>query len=50
MQQHFTFVASDTFGQEIKIELVIEIKSRDCQLYSDSFLILIGGAKLSGIT
>ena len=32
---------SDTFGQEIKIELVIDNESRDLQLYNDSFLILI---------
>ena len=36
---------SDTFGQEIKIELVIDNESRDLQLYNDSFLILIGRAK-----
>ena len=35
---------SDTFGQEIKIELVIDYESRDLQLYNDSFLILIGHA------
>ena len=34
---------TDTFGQEIKIELVIDNESRD--LYNDSFLILIGRAK-----
>ena len=37
---------SDTFGQEIKIELVIDNESRDLQLYNDSFLILIGRAKV----
>ena len=36
---------SDTFGQEIKIVLVIDNESRDLQLYNDSFLILIGRAK-----
>ena len=36
---------NDTFGQEIKIELVIENNSRDLQLYNDNFLILIGCAK-----
>ena len=28
---------TDTFGQEIKIELVIDNESRDLQLYNDSF-------------
>ena len=36
---------SDSFGQEIKIELVIDNVSRDLQLCNDSFLILIGRAK-----
>ena len=36
---------SDTFGQEIKIALVIDNESRDLQLYNDSFRILIGRAK-----
>ena len=36
---------SDSFGQEIKTELVFDNESRDLQLYSDSFLILIGLAK-----
>ena len=36
---------SDTFGQESKIELVIDNESRDLQLYNDSFRILIGLAK-----
>ena len=36
---------TDTFGQEIKTELVIDNESRDLQLYNDSFLILIGHAK-----
>ena len=35
----------DTFGQEIKIALVIDNESRDLQLYNDSFLILIGRAE-----
>ena len=35
----------DTFGQEIKIELVTDNESTDLQLYNDSFLILIGRAK-----
>ena len=36
---------SDSFGQEIKIELVIDNDSRDLQLHNDSFLILIGRVK-----
>ena len=36
---------TDTFGQEIKIELVIDNESTDLQLYNDSFLILIGRAE-----
>ena len=37
---------SDSFGQEIKIELVIDNESRDLQLNNDSFLILIAKAEL----
>ena len=36
---------TDTFGQEIRIELVIDNESRDLQLYNESFLILIGRAE-----
>ena len=36
---------TDTFVQEIKIELIIDNESRDLQLYNDSFLILIGRAE-----
>ena len=36
---------TDTFGQEIKIELVIDNESTDLQLYNESFLILIGRAE-----
>ena len=39
------FYRKRTFGQEIKIELIIDNESRDLQLYNDSFLILIGCAK-----